>query len=181
MPWTLVAQLFWGFGKVGLLGFGGGPGSLSLIQTVSVSDYHWITNEQFGELLAVGNALPGPIATKMAAAIGWRVAGGLGVAAAVLGVVLPSLILILAAYGVLLRYKDNPYVAGLIRGVKPVVLVLLVGLVLDFAPTLPRSGRLLLVSAGMFVLAFLAIRVARLNAVYVILAGMAAGAFFLRG
>lgn len=174
-------QLFWGFFRVGILGYGGGPGSLSLIQAVAVDGYHWLDVSQFGEMLAIGNALPGPIATKMAASIGWRVAGGWGAAAAVLGVVLPSLALMLGLYQLLLVWRTNPYVIGLIRGVRPIVLVLLVGLVLDFLPgALPRT-RLFWAYAAFFAAGFVALRVLRVPAVWVVVGGMAGGALLLRG
>jgi chromate transporter len=169
----LVAwQLFWGFFKVGILGYGGGPGSLSLIQAVAVDGYHWLSVSQFGEILAIGNALPGPIATKMAASIGWRVGGPVGAFAALLGVVGPSLVLMLGLYQLLLVWRSNPYVEGLIQGVKPIVLVLLVGLVLDFLPgALPRQNRLFWVYAAFF----------EVPAVFLVVAGMAGGAILLRG
>lgn len=177
----LAWQLFWGFFKVGILGYGGGPGSLSLIQAIAVDSYHWLDTSQFGEMLAIGNALPGPIATKMAATIGWRIAGPTGAAAALIGVVLPSLVLMLGGYQLLLTWRQNPYVEGLIRGVKPIVLVLLVGLVLDFAPSaLPRT-RLLWPLLAFFVVGFVLMRVAKVPAVWVILASMAGGALLLRG
>jgi chromate transporter len=174
-------DLFWGFAKVGLLGFGGGPGSISLIQVVAVDGYRWVTNGQFAELLAVGNALPGPIATKMAAAIGWRTAGPGGALAALAGVVLPSLILMIGFYQLLRQWQSNPYVQGLIRGVRPIVLVLLVGLVLDFIPvTFPKVSFSALSSAALFVGGFVAIRLLNVSPVLVIIGGMALGAALLR-
>lgn len=178
----LVAwQLFWGFFKVGILGYGGGPGSLSLIQAIAVDSYHWLDTGQFGEMLAIGNALPGPIATKMAASIGWRVGGAAGAVAALVGVVLPSLVLMLGLYQLLLTWKSNPYVAGLIRGVKPIVLVLLVGLVLDFLPSALPRNRYLWTTVAFFVVGFVGLRVLKIPAVWIVLAGMAGGALLLRG
>jgi chromate transporter len=178
----VVWDLFWGFVKVGLLGYGGGPGSISLIQVVAVDSYHWLDNTQFAEILAIGNALPGPIATKMAASIGWRTAGPFGALAALLGVVLPSLVLMLGLYQLLLAWRSNPYIEGLIQGVKPIVLVLLVGLVLDFIPlTIPKGTRATVLTAAFFVAGFLAIRWLRVSPVWVIVGSMAAGALLLRG
>lgn len=178
----VVWQLFLGFAKVGILGYGGGPGSIGLIQIVSVAENHWLTNQQFAEALAIGNALPGPIATKLAAAIGWQVAGPLGALAALIGVVGPSLVLILGLYQLLMQWRTNPVVAGVINGVKPVVLVLLVGLVIDFAPgTFPRQTRPLVLTAAFFVAGFLAIRWLKVSPVWVIVGSMAAGALLLRG
>jgi chromate transporter len=63
---VLWANLFWGFFQVGVLGFGGGPGSVGIIQAVTVESYRWLTPDEFAQVLAVGNSLPGPLATKMA-------------------------------------------------------------------------------------------------------------------
>jgi chromate transporter len=174
-----VIQLFWGFFKVGILGYGGGPGSISLMQAIAVSGYHWMDNTQFAEMLAIGNALPGPIATKLSVAIGWRVAGPIGAVAALIGVVGPSVLLMLGLYQVLLIYKSNPYVTGLIRGVKPIVIVLLTLLVLNLIPDTFHKTRWL-PSTIIFLLGFIAIRGFRISPVFVILASMVGGALFLR-
>lgn len=176
---TRLWALFVGFFKVGILGYGGGPGSISLIQVVTVDEYHWLTNTQFAEMLAIGNALPGPIATKLAATVGYQVAGIMGAVAALVGVVGPSLVLMLGLYRVLSIYRANPFVAGLIRGVKPIVIVLLVLLILDLIPgTFPKQHVVL--PLLFFVLGFAAIYWFKVPAVWVIVASMAGGAWFLR-
>lgn len=172
-------NLFWGFFKVGILGYGGGPGSISLIQAVTVDGYHWMNNGQFSEMLAVGNALPGPIATKLAAAVGWKVSGGVGAVAALLGIVAPSLILMLGLYQFLAMFRDNPYIAGVIRGVKPIVVVLLVLLVVDLIPGAFPKERWAW-PLVFFVGGLVAIRFLKLSPVLVILASMAGGALILR-
>lgn len=171
--------LFAGFFKVGILGYGGGPGSISLIQVVTVDEYHWLTNSQFAEIMAIGNALPGPIATKLAAAIGYQVAGPVGALAALVGVVGPSLVLMLGLYQVLMIYRSNPYVMGLIRGVKPIVIVLLLMLIIDLVPTtFPRQQ--FAVPIVFFVAGFALLYWLKVPAVWVIVASMAGGAWFLR-
>ncbi len=171
--------LFWGFFKVGILGYGGGPGSIGIIQAVTVDGNHWMTNQQFAEMLAVGNALPGPIATKLAASIGYQTGGTMGAVAALLGVVLPSLVLMLGLYRLLLVYKSNPYVAGLIRGVKPIVIVLLLLLIIDLIPSsFPKEHWV--IPAVFFAGGFAAMYFLKVPAVWVILASMAGGAWFLR-
>ena len=102
----IYLQLFWGFTKVGLLGFGGGPSMLPLMQREVVGS-GWLSDEEFLEGLAVGNALPGPIATKMAVYVGWDEAGPLGALAALAGVIAPSAGLMLALAVVLIKFKDN--------------------------------------------------------------------------
>lgn len=171
--------LFWGFFQVGILGFGGGPGSVGIIQAITVDTYHWFTPTQFGEALAVGNSLPGPLATKMAGWIGYRVGGIGGIVAAILGVILPSLLLMLLAFGLIQRYQKNPFVAGALTGIRPVVGALLLLLVWQLAPhTGPIAHAALYVAFG--VVALVALYVLRVPAVWVVLGGMAAGALLMR-
>ncbi len=172
-------HLFWGFFKVGILGYGGGPGSISLIQSIAVNGYHWMDNTKFAEMLAIGNALPGPIATKLAATIGWQVGGAMGALSAILGVVLPSVVLMLGLYQLLLAHQSNPYVAGLIRGVKPIVVVLLVLLVVDFIPGAFPQNRYL-IPVIIFVAGLVAIKGFKISPVWVIIGSMISGALFLR-
>ncbi len=174
-----IFALFIGFFKVGILGYGGGPGSIGLIQAVSVDGYHWLNNEQFAEMLAIGNALPGPIATKLAATIGYQVAGFWGAFSALAGEILPSLVLMLGLYRVLVIYRSNPVIAGIIRGVKPIVVVLLVLLVLELLPsTFPKErwGT----TVGFFAAGFVALYWLKVSPVWVVLAAMAGGAWLLR-
>lgn len=175
-----VWDLFWGFFKVGILGYGGGPGSISLIQAVSVDGYHWLSNDQFAQMLAIGNALPGPIATKLAATIGWQTAGPMGAAAALVGIVGPSLVLMLGLYQILMVYRSNPYVVGIIRGVRPIVIVLLVLLIVELVPSTFTKARPWL-PLFFFVVGLAAIRFFKISPVWVIVASMVGGALLLRG
>ncbi|RIV25705.1 chromate transporter [Alicyclobacillaceae bacterium I2511] len=171
--------LFWGFFKVGILGYGGGPGSISLIQAISVNGYHWMDNAQFSEMLAIGNALPGPIATKLAAAIGWRVGGAIGALMALIGIVGPSLILMLGMYQILVSYQSNSYVTGLIHGVKPIVVLLLVLVIWDFIPgAFPKNH--VFMSLLLFVGGLIAVKGLNISPPWVILGAMVVGMTFMR-
>ncbi|GAY77202.1 chromate transporter [Sporolactobacillus inulinus] len=86
-------QLFLAFFIPGILGYGGGPASIPLIENEVVGHYHWMTVTEFSNVLAFGNTLPGPIATKMAGYIGYEVAGVLGSLVAEFATVAPSLVL----------------------------------------------------------------------------------------
>ena len=61
--------------RTGVLGYGGGPSVIPLFRHEAVFRYKWIDDEEFGDILAFANALPGPIATKMAAQLGYRQKG----------------------------------------------------------------------------------------------------------
>lgn len=126
--------LFWSFAKVGLFGFGGGPSMIPLIQEEVVDLRAWLTREEFLDAFAFGNALPGPIATKMAGYVGYKVAGIPGVVAALIGVVVPTVIAMLLLAGVYLRYRESPVFENFLQGVRPVVIALLAMVVWEFAP-----------------------------------------------
>ena len=71
-------QLFLAFFIPGILGYGGGPASIPLVEHEVVEKYEWMTTQEFSEVVALGNSLPGPIATKMAGYIGYTEGGILG-------------------------------------------------------------------------------------------------------
>ncbi len=125
-------QLFLSFFKVGMLGYGGGPSSIPLVHDEVVERHKWMDSEEFGDILAIGNTLPGPIATKMSGYIGHRMAGVPGMFIAVTALVLPTVVLIILLLTSLSAYKDQPWVQGLSFGVVPVVSVMLADLTWQF-------------------------------------------------
>jgi chromate transporter len=118
--------LFYAFIKVGILGYGGGHSIIPFIQFEAVENYKWISMEEFTDTLAMANTLPGPIAVKMSFMVGYKTAGLNGAMVSLLGLLLPSLLMMLALTSLYLRYKDLPAVEGLLKGVRPVVFALLV-------------------------------------------------------
>ncbi|AHF06853.1 chromate transporter [Desulfitobacterium metallireducens] len=120
-----VWNLMIAFTRASNLGFGGGPAVIPLIQKEVVGRYQWMTEEEFADALAVGNSLPGPIATKMASYIGYRVAGWVGVLATLTGTVLPTLLITIFLGDLLIRYSDTPALSAALTAVKPVVVILI--------------------------------------------------------
>src|SRR5690606_23137733 len=105
--------------------YGEGSASIPLIQNEVVNRYGWLTLEEFGELLALGNALPGPIATKMAGYIGYEVGGWLGSFIALFATVAPSLVVMIFLLQILYRFKDSPKVKRMTSLIRPTIAVLL--------------------------------------------------------
>jgi len=118
-------QIFLAFLIPGILGYGGGPATIPLVENEVVDRYGWLTENEFSEILALGNALPGPIATKMAGYIGYEQAGFLGAGVGVFATVAPSLILMIGLLSLLMKYKDSPRVKKMSGLVKPAIAVLL--------------------------------------------------------
>jgi chromate transporter len=125
-------HLFLAFFRAGMLGYGGGPSAIPLIHKEVVQKYRWMNDDEFADVLALGNALPGPIATKMAGYIGYRVAGLLGMINAVLATTVPTIILMIVLLTFLSSIKDEPWVLGMTKAVVPVVGVMLGVLTWDF-------------------------------------------------
>jgi chromate transporter len=126
-------QIFLAFFIPGILGYGGGPASIPLVENEVVDHYGWMTTQEFSEVLAVGNSLPGPIATKLAAYIGYSEGGFLGSFIGLFASVAPSVILMLALMAVLLKHKDKPQVKNISIIVRPVIAVLLGVMTYQFA------------------------------------------------
>ena len=128
----IYIQLFLAFFYPGILGYGGGPASIPLIEYEVVDKYGWMNTSEFSEVLALGNSLPGPIAIKMAGYIGYEVGGVLGAIVALFATVGPSLVAMLILLNILYRYRQSPKVKRLSSFVLPAVVVLLAELTFDF-------------------------------------------------
>ncbi len=129
---TIHIPLFLAFFRVGIFGYGGGPSSIPLVHKEVVEHYGWFTDDEFGDLLALGNTLPGPIATKLAGYIGYRVAGPIGMINAVVATILPSILAMIALLTTLSMYKDKSWVQGMTKAVVPVVGFMLAQLTWQF-------------------------------------------------
>lgn len=125
-------ELFLAFLIPGILGYGGGPAAIPLVQVEVVERYGWMTNAEFSEMVAAANALPGPIATKMAGFVGYDQAGILGAVIALFASVGPSLLMMILLLNLLWRHKDSPYVQNLTKWVRPIIGVLLAVLTFEF-------------------------------------------------
>ncbi|MCP1312843.1 MULTISPECIES: chromate transporter [unclassified Halomonas] len=125
-------QLFLAFFIPNIIGYGGGPAIIPLLEAEVVGRYGWMTSQGFAETLALGNALPSPIATKMAGYIGYEVAGVAGAVIAVLATVVPSLLLMLCALGLLYRHRESPQVKRMSQWVRPVIAIMMAWLTLGF-------------------------------------------------
>ena len=118
-------RLFYTFGKIGAFTFGGGYAMIPLIQREASQKQGWVSDEDILEIVAIAESTPGPIAINAATFVGYRTAGVLGAAAATLGVVTPSFLIILAVSGVLRQFQENVYVRYAFRGIRAGVLALI--------------------------------------------------------
>jgi len=99
---------------------------IPLIEKEIVSKYHWLTMEQFTDLIAIAEMTPGPIAVNSATFVGYKVAKFWGAVASTIGIVLPSFLVIWAVASVFFSFQDNQIVQAAFKGLRPAVLGLII-------------------------------------------------------
>ncbi|OCT12338.1 chromate transporter [Paenibacillus pectinilyticus] len=116
----MLISLFLTFLKIGLVSFGGGYAMIPVIQR-QVEKPQWLTSDEFNHVISLAGTSPGPIATNCATLIGYESAGIPGAIMATLGMVLPSLILIITLAAFLFRWHSKTWFQSSFYGLKPVV------------------------------------------------------------
>ncbi|MCL6594478.1 MAG: chromate transporter [Alicyclobacillus sp.] len=165
--------------RTGVFTYGGGPSVIPLLRHEAVHRFHWVSDEEFGEIVAVANALPGPIATKLAAYLGYGQKGWLGAVLAVLAHIFPSGAAMLLLFGVMHAVQHSPRVQGMIDAVDPVIAVMMGVMAYEFAEKAWKGlGRWFSLAVG--VVAALLILWLNVSPALVIVAYLAYGAFHLR-
>lgn len=179
----IYVYLFLTFFEIGLFGFGGGYGMLSLIQNETVEHWHWLTSSQFTDIVAISQMTPGPIGINSATYVGYTSivnAGGthwmgiLGSATATFAVMLPSFILMLLISKFLMKYKDHPVVEHVFTGLRPAVVGLLAAAVLllltpENFSTPRESAWQFWISVGIFICTLIACQVYKMNPIRVLI------------
>lgn len=124
--------IFLAFFRSGMLGYGGGLSAIPIMHREVVTVYRWMEAEEFADIIALTNTLPGPINTKVAGYVGWRVAGFWGMMNALIASVLPTAFLMVLILTTLNTFKDIAFVQGMAKGVLPVAGVMIGVLAWDF-------------------------------------------------
>lgn len=132
---NVYAQLFTTFARIGAFTFGGGWAMISLIEREVVDTRKWITREEFLDLLAVAQSLPGVLAVNISVAVGDRLRGFRGSVAASLGTIMPCFLIILAIAIFLTPdlIQNNQVVSSIFRGIRPAVVALIIAPVITTA------------------------------------------------
>ncbi len=115
----LLLTLFFEFFKTGLFAVGGGMATLPFLYDMSARHPDWFTTAQLADMIAVSESTPGPIGVNMATYVGFRTAGVLGGLITTLGLVAPSVIIILIVARVLKQFRENRYVDAAFYGLRP--------------------------------------------------------------
>ena len=121
-----MLDIFWSFLKIGAFTFGGGYAMIPLIQHEVIHRRRWIEERDFLDLLTLAQTAPGPIALNTAVFVGYKRRGYLGALSAILGVIVPSFLVILVVAIFFASIRDNAYVDAAFKGMRPAVVALIV-------------------------------------------------------
>jgi len=119
------SRIFSAFFKAGMLGFGGGLSAIPLMHREVVTNYKWLDEDEFADILALANTLPGPINTKLSGYIGWQLRGFWGRMVGIAATVFPTAILMILLFTVLNAYKDMSWVQGMSQAAIPIAGVMI--------------------------------------------------------
>ncbi len=167
----LYWQLFASFFKIGAFTFGGGYAMLPMLEKECVDNHGWVNNEELSDYFAIGQCTPGVIAVNTATFVGSKLGKVAGAAAATLGVVTPSLIIILIIAALISNFLEIQAVAHAFAGIRVAVAALIVNAVIKLAKqNIKNVWGILLALAALLVLTFTS-----LSPVWVVVAAALAG------
>lgn len=171
-----LSELFLTFVKIGAFTFGGGYAMIPMIQREVVDHRQWISNEDILDVIAIAESTPGPIAVNSATFIGKRVAGTKGAAAATLGVVLPSFLIIIALSYAIEAFQNIKAVRYAFWGIRSGVLALILKALFTLFSACKKDG----FAYAVMVIAFLLVFVLGQNAILAVLLSALLGILYIQ-
>lgn len=151
---SITSQLFITFFKIGAFTFGGGWAMISIMEREIVDKHKWLDREEFPDLLAVAQSLPGILAVNISVAVGDRLRGLKGSIISALGTILPSFIMILCIAIFLTPdlIKNNATLSAIFSGIRPAVVALIVAPVVSSAKAAGIGWRNIFIPVGVALL-----------------------------
>lgn len=148
-----LLEMFISFFKIGAFTFGGGYAMIPLIEKEVVENKKWIKKEDFIDLLALSQSLPGALAVNCSIFVGYEIFGIIGGLIALLGTILPSLIIIIFIAMFFMEFRDNYWINLAFKGINAAVPMLVLIAVVSLSKSLKRSmSNILMVLVILFLL-----------------------------
>lgn len=171
---NIYFQLFLSFFKIGAFTFGGGWAMISIIEKEIVDRKGWIEREEFLDLLAVAQSLPGILAVNISVAVGDKLRGMKGSVAAALGTILPSFMIILAIAIFLTPdlIKNNETLSAIFKGVRPAVVALIIAPVISSARAAKIGWKTVAIPVTVALLIWSKLPVVSNPIIYIIIGGL---------
>jgi chromate transporter len=126
MKWSLLFQIFWTFFKISPVTFGGGFAMIPLIIKEVVEKRRWLTNEDITDVIALSQTVPGAVAVNSATFIGHRIGGIRGALAALIGVSLPTFLIVLFLGISYFFIQDNPKLEAAFISIRATIVAIIV-------------------------------------------------------
>ena len=160
--------------KIGAVTFGGGWAMISIIEKEIVDKKHWVTKEEFLDLLAVAQSIPGILAVNMAVAVGDKLRGRGGAVIAALGTIIPSFTMILAIAIFLTpdMIKSNETLNNIFRGIRPAVVALIIAPVISAARTAKIGWKTVLIPVVVALLIWSKLPIISNPIIFIVLGGL---------
>lgn len=167
----MYCQLFITFFKIGLFTFGGGWAMISIMQREIVDNHKWLDKEEFIDLLAVAQSMPGILAVNIATVIGDRLKGIRGSIAAAMGTIVPSFAIILAIAVFLTpdTIKNNETISKIFKGIRPCVVALIIAPVITTARSAGLTWKTAAIPVAVALLIYSGIPVISSPIIYILL------------
>ena len=178
---NLYLQLFLTFAKIGAFTFGGGWAMISIIQREIVDKHKWIALDDFLDLLAVAQSMPGILAVNISVVIGDHLKGLKGSICAAIGTILPSFLMILAIAIFLTpeTIKNNAVVSRIFKGIRPAVVALIIAPVLTTARTAGINWKTVIIPVAVALLIYSKIPYISNPIIYIVLGAIGGYIYYL--
>ncbi len=168
----ILLQLFYEFFKIGLFAIGGGLVTIPFLYDLAEKT-EWFSSSILVDMIAISESTPGPIGVNMATYVGYYTNGIVGGIITTLGIIFPSLVIIIIISKMLEKVKDNPVIKNLFYGIRPVALALILTAALDiiFGNILNFTNDIVTITKStiLFVILLLSIRKLKLHPICFIL------------
>ena len=165
------AQLFVSFFKIGTFTIGGGYAMIPLMEKELVDKRQWLSREEFMDMMALSQAMPGVFAGNMATSLGYKLRGVRGALAAIAGNILVPIGIIILIAIFFRHFQDNRIVEAVFKGIRPAVVALIAAPVFKMAKTANLSWR----NCWIPIVAALLIWLLGISPIWIILAAAAGG------
>ncbi|HHY62818.1 MAG TPA: chromate transporter [Bacillota bacterium] len=149
-----LLHIYLSFAKVGLFTFGGGYAMLPLIESDIIQKRGWLTMAEFTDMVAIAEVTPGPIAVNSATFVGYKLAGIIGGIVATLGVITPSIVIVLALAALVRKYERTATLSRIKVGMRPAVAGLIAAAAISVAKVSMAEPRSYAVAAAAAVMVF---------------------------
>ncbi|WP_066191779.1 MULTISPECIES: chromate transporter [Gracilibacillus] len=123
--WKSLGQIFLAFLKIAPATFGGGYAMIPLMEKEVVDKRKWMETKEISEIFAIAQSVPGAIAINSATFIGYRLAGVLGAVTAMVGIMVPTFLIVVALSILFIFVNDNPYVEAAFTGIRAAVVAMI--------------------------------------------------------